>query len=479
MKSIRFLAAVLVAAIILSHFPTGVFAQGPVSAKVEVALQRSLDNGGKADVIVYLEDRYGVGQALQKDDPQAAARRAEANWWDVSAGLGKVQGRCEMLWIINACVIRGADKALVKSLEKAAGIARIQGKTTVQLADENSSLGSGPLPVKGWNLRQIGAPSVWDMGITGVGVLVFNIDTGVDVTHPDLREGFAGEGAWADFTKNPKKEPYDDYGHGTHTMSTAVGRNGIGVAPGAKWGACKGLDKNGYGEDVWILQCFQWILTLPEGQRPQVVSNSWGGDASSCSDGKCEIFRPAVDVLRAAGIPVVFSNGNEGPGAGTAGYPAYYPGVISVSATNYQDSVSIFSSCGPGPYKGVPNPILSAPGSIVYSAVPGGYDYFSGTSMAAPHVAGAIALMHEVYDGLTVTETVRILTETAYRPPAMTLSGHDNCYGWGRLDALAAVKRVSSEYAFYSLDISFSSASGISGGFGWNGSLNPFDEGGK
>ena len=164
-----------------------------------------------------------------------------------------------------------------------------------------------------WNIERVGAPEVWGMGIDGAGTVVANIDTGVQWNHPALKEKYRGynpqnpdaadhQFSWFDPVGN-QATPYDDDGHGTHTMGTMVGAepnggNQIGVAPGAKWIAVKAFTASG-GTDVDLLEAGEWILA-PNGNpdlAPDVVNNSWGG-----GPGLDEWYRPMVQAWRAAEI---------------------------------------------------------------------------------------------------------------------------------------------------------------------------------
>ncbi len=272
------------------------------------------------------------------------------------------------------------------------------------------------------------------------------MDTGVDWQHPALHGNYRGlgpkglvnhAGNWIDTTDEATVYPFDGYGHGTHTMGTLAGQDGIGVAPGAKWIAARVLNTQGYGLDSWIHAGFQWILA-PNGNpalAPDILSNSWGNNF-----GGNEEFRPDVQLLNSAGIFTVFSNGNAGSGAGTVGSPASLPEAFGVGATDRYDTLAWFSSRGPSPFE-VTKPDVSAPGVDVLSSIPGGvYALSSGTSMAAPHVAGTAALMYAAVPDLTIAAARFALTSTVMRPTTDTYP--NNLYGWGRIDAYRAVLAV-------------------------------------
>ncbi len=308
-----------------------------------------------------------------------------------------------------------------------------------------------------WGLERIGAPVVWERyGIDGTGAVVASMDTGVDGSHPALQNQWRGYDpatgeidptySWYDAVNGDHSFPYDDHGHGTHTTGTMVGRdpegaNQIGVAPGARWIAVKILSGAGSGSTEDILEAGQWLLA-PGGDpamAPDVVNNSWGG-----GPGMDEWFRDVVQAWRAAGIFPVFAAGNSGPGEATVSVPGNYPESFAVGATDSQDRLAGFSSRGPSPYDEI-KPEIAAPGVNIRSAVPGGgYEGgWDGTSMAAPHVAGTVALLRQADAALTVDEIEQVLLESA--DPTTDSQYQDvpnNGYGHGILNAFSAVGMV-------------------------------------
>jgi hypothetical protein len=294
-----------------------------------------------------------------------------------------------------------------------------------------------------WNVHRVQADRVWQvLGINGEGTVVANMDSGVDWAHPDLMTQYRGytgkpfadhQGNWYCATDEDYAYPGDGLGHGTHTMGVMVGPNGIGVAPGAQWIAVKVFDNQGLTYDSWIHDGFQWILA-PNGNpslAPDVVNNSWGSKNSAN-----QAFQPDVQALRAAGILAVFSAGNSGPLEETIQSPGSLPESFAVAAMDDLDMIARFSSRGPSPW-GEIKPEVSAPGVDILSTVPGGaLERKDGTSMAAPHVAGLVALMHQANPTISVEQVENILTETA----TALGDGHpNNDYGWGLVNAYAAV----------------------------------------
>lgn len=226
-----------------------------------------------------------------------------------------------------------------------------------------------------WGVARVDAPKAWPTG-RGEGVKVAVIDTGVDCGHPDLRCDFS---SGANFVE-PGLRPMDDNEHGTHVAGTIAGRGAaggvLGVAPRATLLPVKVLDAEGAGRLSDIIKGILWAADA----GADVINMSLGGDIDSPA------MERAVEAALAAGVVVVCAAGNSGPDPDTVGYPAGYPGVIAVAASDNRDRVALFSSRGPAV-------ALIAPGVNITSTAPGGgVRTLSGTSMASPHVAGLAAL---------------------------------------------------------------------------------------
>ncbi len=352
------------------------------------------------------------------------------------------------LWINNSIAAR-IDRATLLNLAARDDVAFIQPdryRQWIESDETQTATLQTPASVE-WHIARIRADQVWTtLNITGTGVVVANLDTGVDWQHPALQANYRGNNpkglpnhhfSWFDATPDGAQYPYDGFGHGTHTMGTLAGSDGIGVAPGAQWMAVRVFDNSGSAYDSWIHAGFQWLLA-PGGdatQAPDVLSNSWGND-----DGSSVEFEPDVQLLNAAGIDTFFSNGNAGPAAYSVGSPASYPESFGVGAVDEAEWIVPFSSRGPSPLGGL-KPQVVAPGVNILSSLPGGgYGKKSGTSMAAPQVAGVAALMRSASAGLTITQTRYALTTTAARPINDVYP--NNAYGWGRVDAFNAVLSV-------------------------------------
>ncbi|MEQ1878773.1 MAG: S8 family serine peptidase [Bdellovibrionia bacterium] len=277
--------------------------------------------------------------------------------------------------------------------------------------------------------------------LDGTGVLVGHIDTGVDGNHPALK------GKVHQFFDGKKiAPPSDSDSHGTHTAGTILGGNRtnilIGVAPNAK------LVSAGFLRDLdEILRGMQWMLD-PDGNpatddAPKMVSNSW----RVWHDSGMEVgpLYRAVSSWEAAGIVPVFAGGNEGPRDRTLGHPSQHTHTMSVAATGPDGKPAGFSSRGPGTHEGkeVQKPDIAAPGVDVLSSIPGArYSKLSGTSMATPQVAGAIALLIQANARLTPPQIRDILRNSALPLDGQAAGTWNNVLGFGKMNIYQAVKAV-------------------------------------
>ncbi len=313
------------------------------------------------------------------------------------------------------------------------------------------------------------APEAWAMGYTGEGVLVANMDSGVDGNHPALASRWAGvadsryaghpEWAWYDPYAGQNDFPYDNNGHGTHTMGSVCGGapgDEVGVAPGALWIASAPVDRGG-GVTRTVADAilsFQWMVD-PDGNPetnwdvPAVCSNSWGVTTAHGYPPCDETLWTYLDACEAAGTVILFSAGNEG----TAGLrrPADRATddyrTCAVAAVDARiASWPVTSASSRGPTYCTPSgdaaikPDIAAPGAYVRSAYRnGGYATLSGTSMAAPHINGVVALIRQACPDLSVQEVKEVIFETAHD---LGSAGKDNAYGWGMVDAYEAVSEA-------------------------------------
>lgn len=301
-----------------------------------------------------------------------------------------------------------------------------------------------------YGLKKIGVEQVRKTypQLNGAGVRVGILDTGITITHPDLQGKLK---LFKNFSPATDNSPVDDFGHGTHVSGTIVGGDAsgeaIGVAPGAGLIMARIFDGNGESTREQILNAMQWMAD-PDGNPnsedyAQVVNNSWGDDdpyADRLPENEpfCQIINSYVKLNM---IPV-FSAGNTGPAAGTINLPAGCPNSFSVGATEQNDQSPHFSSTGPAVWKGINimKPEVCAPGFHIKSARKyGGYEEMSGTSMAAPHVTGAFAILLQAYPKATAEEI-----KTAMLAGALDLGnrGQDGVFGWGRIDLMKSLEKL-------------------------------------
>ncbi|MFQ5856602.1 MAG: S8 family serine peptidase [Anaerolineae bacterium] len=371
----------------------------------------------------------------------------------VRAYLSKAQtdGRVveyKSFWIFNGLAVTGDFSTLIE-LASRPEVEMIRADRKHWLPEPDQVPGTyTATPGEGleWGLERVRAQMVWQaLGVDGSGVVVASMDSGVDWLHPDLQSAYRGYddkglpahvGNWYSVTDEGYVYPGDGNGHGTHTTATMVGQNGVGVAPGAKWIAVKVFHNQGYTFDSWIHDAFQWVMA-PAGdpeRAPDVVNGSWSSDIPDD-----ESLREDIKRLRTAGIVPVFAIGNNGPEPDSLGSPASYPEVLAVGALDQDGEVANFSGRGPSPW-GETKPEVVAPGTGVRSAVPGGgRQAWNGTSMAAPHVSGIVALMRQADPDLSPDKIEEILKSTA---ATMGQTVPNNDIGWGLVDAYRAVANI-------------------------------------
>lgn len=394
-----------------------------------------------------------AGRLIVGFDP-AAAPRQEAAALD-AAGVTPVRrlpGAGAALVRLDAGVTRtSAERGLDRS--PAVAFAEPDYRVTA------TAVTNDPLFASQWALQNLGAsggvpgadidaPGAWALS-TGAGVIVATTDTGADLAHPDLAANLwtnpgeiAGNGldddrdGWIDDVHgidaaNGDGSPADDNGHGTHVAGTiaAAAGNGVGVAgvaPGARVMPLKFMDSGGSGYTSAAITA----IAYAQAHGAQVINASWGGGGYS------EALRRAILQAGQAGIVFVAAAGNDGANTDASpDYPADYdlPSVISVAASDRNDALAPFSN------RGACSVDLAAPGVGILSTVPGGYATYSGTSMAAPHVAGTAALMLARAPGQAPADVRARIVSSAKRRPAfagVTVAG-------GRLDARAAVAAAS------------------------------------
>jgi subtilisin family serine protease len=375
------------------------------------------------------------GEVLVKYRPAASAARRNT----IAAGR-------QAALVRRARVIDIDHLRLAPGQNVAAAVAALRATPDVQFVQPNfvrRSLGSAPPNdpywVIGfmWGMERIQAQPAWQSFTTGdPSVVVATIDTGVNYLHPDL-----GQNMWSNPDEiddngldddgngyvddvfgidavNDDTDPMDDNGHGTHTAGIigARGNNGVGVV-GVAWQtslvACKFLDAQGNGNDADAIECFDYVLALKQrGVNVRVTNNSWGAPRGAQP---ATVLQNAIDAVGAAGILNVFSAGNAGTNNDTQPLdPASFdsPSIVAVAASDESDGRASFSNYG------LTSVDLAAPGATILSTYQSSYAFSSGTSMAAPHVAGAAALMAARNPSISVATTKAVLMQTADIVPA-------------------------------------------------------------
>lgn len=454
--------------------------------------------GGPLTVLVHLKGQANVlalDDALRQRSASRDVRHREIvrELQSATATQASLRARLEELgaagrvagytphWISNLIVVR-ADRGAIAEIAARADVEIVERNFRAELigtvAEPSNGQASAAANAVTPGLRAIRAPECWhELGVNGEGVLVANLDTGVDSDHPALRRRWRGylerhpwQSCWFDAEESGAEQPLDRQGHGTHVMGTITGLDpdfgdSIGVAWGAQWIAANGLAQTDDEEiDNDIIRAYEWFAD-PDGDPetiddvPDVIQNSWGvvpGFRYLPCDAS---FWRVIDNVERAGAITTWSAGNEGPGPGTLRSPAdradtptncFSIGAIDAAETRFPFPIANFSSRGPSQCETSVTlrvkPEVVAPGVNVRSSVPGG-GYgdvgWSGTSMAGPHVAGVVALLRQVAPDLDAVAAKQILIDTARD---LGEPGEDNTYGYGLVDAYAAVLRAADGY---------------------------------
>ncbi len=441
---------------------------------------------GDSEFLVVLVDQADLSPAAALETKlekgayvvEALRAHAERTQGPLYRALDRLGVAYRPYWVANMIWVRG-DLATVQALAGRADVARVSANPAVRADLPAPAASRAPDAVNGieWNITKVAAPDVWAAGFRGQGAVVAGQDTGYRWDHPALKRQYRGwDGSAASHDYNwhdairvstqgsvcggDSPFPCDDNGHGTHTMGTMVGDDGgsnqIGMAPEARWIGCRNMDA-GVGTPASYSECYQWFIapTRVDGSDPRpdlapdVINNSWSCPASEgCTDPN--VLLTVVQNVRAAGIVTVHSAGNSGSDCSTVSNPAAtYGESFTVGATDSSDNIASFSSRGPVTVDGSNRmkPDVSAPGVGVRSSYKTGYSSLSGTSMAAPHVAGQVALLVSAYPSLAGNvDTIEDIVKGSAVPRTTTQGCGDdgraevpnNVYGWGRIDASAA-----------------------------------------
>ena len=415
----------------------------------------------------YGKSKEEIQDAIREEIVDQSERLAEDSQKSILDILEKekVTGQVkfyESFHIIN-CINVIAKKSLLSSLAKRSEVEKIvlnkkikADKKEKNAPEERSfymyATNGKHVP---WNLKAIAADKAQELASSSNNeVVVAIIDSGVDGTHPAIKDNYRGNDAslaaysWYNTItgKDGSQEtPSDSRGHGTHVCGTILGSREnslLGVAPKAKWMAVKVFDDHGETDNAKLIKAGQWIMA-PNGNpnyAPNVVNNSWGGNST---DG---FYQDIVKAWRKAGIFPVFSAGNvsqyNNGGENSIGTPASYPESYAVGAIRKDEHVAKFSLRGKSDYTDKWKPDIVAPGVNILSSMPGNkYEILTGTSMAGPHVTGVVALMLSVNKDLSVDQIEKILNSTAtpLKDEDYT-SSPNHGYGYGKVNAALAVE---------------------------------------
>ncbi len=465
--------------------------------KIGPQVIRDTAKGERTSVVIFLADQADVSAANGMKDQDARgwyvyntlsehAARTQAG---IKALLDSESVTYQSFWAANM-LVANADRLLIERLAARSDVARIDSNKPARwieddtIADfhETSDKPESPTTTE-WGVQNVNAPAVWAMGFTGQGIVIGDLDTGTRWTHVALKPQYRGwNGTTADHNYNWHDSihsgggscganniaPCDDSGHGTHTAGSIVGDDGagnqIGVAPGAKWMGCRNMNV-GDGTPASYTECFQFTIAPTDSAgnnpnptlRPHVLNNSWTCPASEGCTTRAEL-ETIVNNTTAAGIFVEASAGNAGPGCSSVSdAPAIYSSAFSTGAISINNSLVGFSSRGPSTYYNpdLLKPNVSAPGSNVrssYNSSDSSFASLSGTSMAGPHVVGVVALLWSAHPELARNiEATKTLLQNTANPDVSISTGTQTCggtpstdipnnsFGYGRVDALAAV----------------------------------------
>lgn len=488
------------------------------TSKVSTAVMEATADGETTSFIVLLTDQADLSAAYTMEDQ-------DARGWYVYNTLREMAARTQApiidqleaegvsytsFWAANMIVVEGdrelveelAARPDVKVIESNEVFDGIEGEDTPESIDEGDAVDAIES-----GITQTNAPSLWNLGYTGQGIVVANQDTGMRWTQAALRTHYrgwggsiaasdhnynwwdaihvriAGDGGTASPVNNPCGRnitvPCDDQGHGTHTTGTAVGddagagigtgTNQVGVAPGAQWIGCRNMD-SGNGRASTYAECFQFFIAPTDlaGQnpdptrRPHVMNNSWGCPLAGelCPR---TVLQAITEAVQASGIFVEASAGNDGSACNTVqDPPAIYEAAFSTGSITSANALSSFSSRGPvtSDGSGRMKPDIVARGASVrssYFSNDTSYATMSGTSMAGPHIVGSVAVLWSARPNLVrdIPRTKWLLTRSA-NPNVSVPNNPSGCggigsvpnnhFGWGRVDVLAAYNLEPSLY---------------------------------
>ncbi len=490
-KPVKYLDSTFTNPKYLSGQSASIFQDDKISGQV----MADTEGGESASIVILLNDQADVSSAYTiKDQDERGwfvyntlTKHANLTQFNLRLFLKDRGVKYQSYWAANM-IVAEVERPLVLQIAKRDDVARIDSNRPSRWIEDpelanrkvSPNLPLSPDTVE-WGVANVNAPAVWAKGFDGTGIVVGGLDTGIRWSHDAVRPQYRGwNGATADHNYNwhdaihtgggicgaDTPVPCDDSGHGSHTLGTMVGDDGngnqVGVAPGAQWIGCRNMDR-GNGTPATYTECFQFMMAPTDmagnnadpARRPHIVNNSWGCPSSEGCTTRAEL-ELIVDNTQAAGIFVAVSAGNTGPGCSSVTTPAaIYSSSFSVGAYNVSNNMANFSSRGPSTFYD-PNllkPNISAPGVNVRSITNSGdtaYANLQGTSMAAPHAAGVVALLWSARSELVrEIKATKILLQNTANPDVtvtpQTCGGipstqvPNNSFGYGRIDALAAV----------------------------------------
>src|SRR5262245_47410120 len=451
-------------------------------------------NGQQAEFFVVLADQADLSPAANLQTKtekgrfvyQTLLEKAQSTQEPILQWLRDRKIEHQSFYIVNAILVKGT-REIADTLAARPDVARVTGNPLIHNElPQRGAIEQSPLRPRGPatpatiepGITYTHAPDVWALGYTGQGVVVASADTGVRWTHNALKPHYRGwDGVNANHNLNwhdsihsgggvcgpNSPEPCDDFFHGSHTTGTAIGDDGganqIGMAPGAKWIACRNMDQ-GNGTPATYMECMEFFIapyplncTPNEGdptKAPDITINSWGCPVSEgCVVG--DELQAAVEAQEAAGIQMVVAAGNSGSGCSTVSDPpSFYEASYTVGALNTgTDLIASFSSRGPVTRDGSgrTKPEITAPGTDTRScdnSCDSCYTFASGTSMATPHISGAMALLwsavpslrHQIQASRDQLDSTTVQIQDAQCGDA---TPPNNVYGWGRVNILTAV----------------------------------------
>jgi serine protease AprX len=418
------------------------------SDKTSLDVKSRMLKGEKVHIIVILKEKPSLN-AFSKENAVPLLKRHATNSQSSIASLiteEKTKGNADKIkqfWVVNAISLH-ASPEFIERLAKRDDIVSVELDSEFVVKEDYFAQISGSSIYNATSeIIRINAPKAWELGITGSGINVSIIDTGINPSHPDI----AGRVIrWVDLVGS-QPLPYDDFGHGTHVAGTVAG-NGIGgtttgLAPDANLFGVKVLDGTGSGYESNIINGIQWSID----NKADIISMSLGTNEIWTSP-NCDVDNPAMAIAINnainAGIVVVAAAGNSASGVSS---PGCIGGAIAVGAVDSSDTIASFSGRG----NAMADHGLVAPGYSITSLnyQTSGYTIYSGTSMATPHVSGTVAdLLNAARNKGFILSPAQVRSILENTSVDLGTAGKDNIYGAGRIDVFEAIR----EYSIYTIN---------------------------